>query len=309
MDVRILDLDGSVAEQPTLKAGASAVVDLRDWGPRIRLACGWRSFKDFEQVLGQRIGHRPNTDPAVTFVGSGDFHHVTLALLRRVERPVNLLVLDNHPDWMSGVPFLHCGTWLRHAARLPQVNRVFHVGGDVDFDNAYRWLAPWAELRAHKLIVFPAVRRFAGPRWSRLRQNVLKPAGEENLDVARLTRLLLPWGRSLLRHPLYVSIDWDVLRGDEAVVNWDSGHLVANDVFEVLRAFVAFSGSLLGIDVVGDWSTVRVEGLLRQVLCWMEHPRVAPDQRHAQAQNERLNLALVEFLNRCNLSPVHQAVI
>ena len=91
-------------------------------------------------------------EPTLTFYGSGDFHHVSLALVRRRRAPFNLLVLDNHPDWMRGVPFLHCGTWLYHAARLPQVRRIFHVGGDVDFDNVYRWLAPWPLLHAGKIV-------------------------------------------------------------------------------------------------------------------------------------------------------------
>ena len=61
--------------------------------------------------------------------------------------PFNLLVLDKHPDWMRGIPFLHCGTWLHHALQLPTLNRVIHCGGDLDFDNAYRWLAPWREIK------------------------------------------------------------------------------------------------------------------------------------------------------------------
>src|SRR5262249_35571478 len=102
----------------------------------------------------------PSRDPAVTLYGSGDFHHVTLALLARVDRPFNLLVLDNHPDWMRAIPFLHCGTWLRHALRLPNLRRVFHCGGETDFDNGYRRLAPWAEIASGRVVVLPARRRF-----------------------------------------------------------------------------------------------------------------------------------------------------
>src|SRR5262249_45277918 len=140
MTVRILDLDGAVVAQPQVRAQTSCVLPLRHWGPRLRLACSFADFATFERDLARLLGGTHDRRAAVSFVGSGDFHHVSLALLRRQSRPFNLLVLDNHPDWMRRVPLLHCGTWLAHAARLPSVRRIFHVGGEVDFDNAYRWL-------------------------------------------------------------------------------------------------------------------------------------------------------------------------
>ena len=137
---RILDLDGSLAPQADLFAMAPTEwIAAEGWGPRIRLACPFGQFDRFSGSLGDALSA---DDPYVTFYGSGDFHHVTLALLRRIREPFNLLVLDKHPDWMRGIPFLHCGTWLRHALRLPHLRRVFHCGGETDFDNAYRWLPP-----------------------------------------------------------------------------------------------------------------------------------------------------------------------
>src|SRR5436305_11448995 len=153
MPVRILDLDGGLLRQRRLCRLAGRCLDLAGWGPRLRLACSWASFERFECALARLLGGTRDVGPQVTFVGSGDFHHVSLALVRRLARPCNLLVLDNHPDWMRGVPVLHCGTWLRHAARLPQVARVYHVGGEVDFDNGYRWMAPWPDLYSGKITV------------------------------------------------------------------------------------------------------------------------------------------------------------
>src|SRR5262249_4442998 len=141
MHFRILDLDGSVAQQRNLlNRYRPEVVQAHEWGPKIRLGCRFGRFRRFEQDLASQAGGAEDIPGLVTLCGSGDFHHVSLALLRRLPGPFNLLVLDNHPDWMRGVPFLHCGTWVYHAARLPQVRRVFHVGGDVDFDNYYRWM-------------------------------------------------------------------------------------------------------------------------------------------------------------------------
>jgi hypothetical protein len=292
MQVRILDLDGSVARQSRLVIESAAeVAPLQDWGPRLRMACSFGRYRHFEQSLGACLG----PDPAITFYGSGDFHHVSLALVRRITTPFNLLVLDKHPDWMCGIPFLHCGTWLRHAARLPMLRRVFHVGGDLDFDNAWRWLAPSADLRRGKVVVFPAVRRFARGPWRRV-PNVPVRADGEPVTRESVGRLLRPFAESLARVPLYVSLDKDVLTAEDAIVNWDSGHLRLAEVTEVLAAFVAAAGNVSGVDVLGDWSPVRLGGALRRVLHWTEHPPLAVDPAEADRINERTNLVLFQSL-------------
>jgi len=187
MNLRVLDLDGSIPLQDELTAcHRPALIPLRPWGPCIRLACGFGQFRQFEHALAEALGSASDEPGTVTWYGSGDFHHVSLALLRRQPRPFNLLVLDNHPDWMRGVPLLHCGTWLAHAGRLPALHRVFHVGGEVDFDNYYRWMAPWRWLREGKITVLPALRRFRRGRWAQVASRPLReqtsPLSPEHLD-------------------------------------------------------------------------------------------------------------------------------
>src|SRR5205085_9572610 len=108
------------------------------------------------------------------------------------------------------------------ALRLPLLRRVFHAGGDLDFDNAYRWLAPWPELHSGRVTVFPAVRQFARGRWSAVPHEPLRPFPETPVDAERLAGLLAPYRADLAGVPLYVSIDKDVLGPADAVVNWDS---------------------------------------------------------------------------------------
>src|SRR5438874_9136668 len=110
MEIRVLDLDGAVASQTEFVECASSLITACKWGPRIRIACSFDSFRRFENALSEKLAYERNHDPALTFFGSGDFHHISLALLRRQAAPFNLVVIDNHPDWMRAVPFLHCGT-------------------------------------------------------------------------------------------------------------------------------------------------------------------------------------------------------
>ncbi len=294
MRLRVLDLDGGVIAQTGLTdARRPDVVPLRDWGPRLRLACRFASFRRFEQDLGRRLG----PEPALTFLGSGDFHHVSLALVRRVTTPFNLLVVDKHPDWMRRIPFLHCGTWLYHAARLPRIQRIYHVGGELDFDNAFRLLAPWDELRRGKIVVIPAVRRFTKGDWPRVRHEPLRAEPTEPVTAERAAELLRPFLADLGRWPLYVSLDKDVMTRDDAAVNWDSGHLRLPEVVTVLNAFLAAArGNVAGMDVVGDWSPVRLDGGLRRFLHWTEHPSLSVDAAEAHGLNETTNLALLRSL-------------
>jgi hypothetical protein len=300
MDVRILDLDGSLLSQTALQARYQPViVPSREWGPAIRMACSFNRFHRFERQLAALFGSATDSAPVVTLYGSGDFHHVSLALLRRQVKPFNLLILDNHPDWMRGVPFLHCGTWVDHACRLPLLHRVFHVGGEVDFDNYYRWVAPWDALRSGRITVFPALRRFQRGPWSAIVHSPLRAEGQESLCPDHLDRLLRPFRAELLSRPLYISVDKDALRQTEAVVNWDSGHLTLGEAQTVLRGFLqAAGGRLAGMDILGDWSPVRMRGALRRLLHLTEHPALTVDPGGASRHNERTNVALLETVRR-----------
>jgi hypothetical protein len=292
-EVHVLDLDGSLTRQSDLFAEPAAQwTSARLWGPQVRLACSFARFERFQHWL-RELPWPPA--PCVTCYGSGDFHHVTLALLGRIAQPFNLLVLDKHPDWMRGIPFLHCGTWLRHALRLPQINRVFHCGGDLDFDNAYRWLAPWRDIQSRRIVVMPARRRFLRGQWAGIDVQPLLKDGALLGDI--LNNVLAPFREELGRLPLYISIDKDVLSAEDAAVNWDSGLLRLADARTILEAFLeAARGQLLGADLLGDWSPIELGHWLNRVCDRLDHPSPAHDLDEAARRNQRANKVLLETL-------------
>jgi hypothetical protein len=303
MRTRVLDLDGSILSQrKLLKLYRPDVFSLQGWGPRIRLGCRRHRFERFERTLAKKLGGRIDTEPHVNFYGSGDFHHVSLALIRRQARPINLLVIDNHPDWMGRIPFLHCGTWLYHAAKLPQVKQIFHIGGDVDFDNYFHWLAPWKAIESGKIVVLPGIRRFRGWRWAKVGNDPLlwksQTAAPFSLPPGRLKEFLRPYQRELGSRTLYISLDKDVMAAQWASVNWDSGHLTVLQTRAVLEAFLmAADGIVAGIDVVGDWSPVRLQGIFRRFLHFTEHPSLRIESFAATRVNEQTNLSLLESVD------------
>jgi hypothetical protein len=309
----VLDLDGSVAAQHFWSDTPPPTLDLRTWGPKIRLCCGMGTFLNFQRDLDAALSdltapppspfsaRRPSLaaasgKPNLTFYGSGDFHHVSLALCRRVRGPFNLLVIDKHPDCMRRLPFLHCGNWLWHACRLPNLQKVFHVGGDMDFDNGWRRLLPWREIRAGKIVVFPARRTFEAGQWKRVAHQPLRAEGQTAATPQRVSELLRPHLADLAKCPLYISLDKDSMTASQAVVNWDSSCLSLAEILAVLDNFVASAPSLVGMDVVGDWSSPRIDGMLRRALAAIEHPHDKVDPAAAQAVNEATNRILLEHL-------------
>ena len=82
----VLDFDGSVA--PLEEA---ETIGLRGREEEIRFACRRRALHSLPAPGDARLA----------FLGSGDFHHVTYALLARLRRPVQ--VLDGNYDVMGGI--------------------------------------------------------------------------------------------------------------------------------------------------------------------------------------------------------------
>src|SRR6185436_2819734 len=124
----VLDFDGSV------RAPAGSITwHLEEGQEGIRFGCSRARLHGLDARLPRNL---PIANQ-VTFLGSGDFHHVSALLVARALRlwkPLEVVVLDNHPDNMR-YPFgIHCGSWVRHVAAMPGVEHVHVLGitsGDV----------------------------------------------------------------------------------------------------------------------------------------------------------------------------------
>jgi hypothetical protein len=70
-------------------------------------------------------------------------------------------------------------------------------------------------------------------------------------------------------------------------------------VQSVLTAFLgAAGGQLAGMDVVGDWSPVQVQGGLRRLMHVIMHPPLRIDPASARRQNVQINLALLDLVSK-----------
>ena len=115
----------------------------------------------------------------VTFFGSNDFHHVSLALIRRLRQPINTVLFDVHPDYLFNPFGHHCGCWYNLVTSLPTVHQgffpsfflsfsllithtwtAFHFGGGSgEFEDPLLLeMTPWHHILSGKMRIFPTSR-------------------------------------------------------------------------------------------------------------------------------------------------------
>ena len=278
----ILDFDRSV-----LPLRDSLSIDLSGWQPTLRYGCTLRDFRRFETFVAKSEVPRAR----VTLLGSGDFHHVTYALVRRLEHagPFQVVVFDNHPDNTRYPWGIHCGSWVHHVCRLPFVSRVTVVGiTSEDVGPRHVWENHLLPLYRGKLeyLCFAEGRRVGG---FRVPGFVDFSAERPRLAEALRERIAAEHAR------IYLTIDKDVLAPSTIRTNWDQGTLREE---ELLGAVRALAPNVFAADVTGEISFFRYESWWKRRLARLDGQSLEPPADLAalheahRTLNERLLAAL-----------------
>ena len=254
-----------------------STLDFRDWGPKLRYFAGAATLAEFDYQL-------PRSLPRFVLYGSGDFHHLTALWLRRAlstmdgGAEIHLVSFDNHPDWDVRPPRWSCGSWINRAMDLPAVRQANVWGcGNFELKAPDRWFANRAALRDGHLIVHPWAERYGATVQSRF-----ECMSRDNWRY-RFER----FASGLARANVYVTVDLDCLRTEEAATNWESGLFTAADVAWAMSELKARS-IIVGGDVCGAFSPPRCSGLFRRLSAWWDHPKTALPNA---AEGRRVNLA------------------
>lgn len=277
MRVRILDLDGSLPLQAPIAgriaSGSADYVDLRAMGPKLRL---WASQASFD-AFAARLADLPEDDqPTLTFIGSGDYHHLTAALVSRARGPLTVIHFDNHPDWAWTLQRRHCGSWVNEALALAQVRRVVTMGPcSHDLDRPDRTGANLEALSAGRLEIFPwrhAPSAVGVPMRSGAGHAV--SAGQicwRNLADECWEAFLEGLAAQLPTERVWITIDKDVLPATAAVTNWDQGEMPLDHVIAAIR-FFASRFDIAGADICGDFAPVDYRNPLKRLEAWLDQP-------------------------------------
>lgn len=297
MRLQILDLDGSVAAQPSLREAAPwtsvNTLALRDLGPQLRL---WSRNATMARAR-QRIASAAHVESTLSMLGSGDYHHLAVLLMEQAREPITIVHIDNHPDWVRLAPRWHCGAWVNQALRLAQVAKVITIGPCSD--DLVRPDLKGGNLPAlgeGRIALFPW--RHAPSRiWRQVADGPGHHYENGYLIWRNLAELGVEQGLNVIislieTEAVWLSIDKDVLPESEALTNWDQGQMPLKAVIQVIAA-VGASKRIVGADICGEFSRAGHGNLFKRWEALMDQPQhVAPDTQ-LLARNEQTNRELL----------------
>jgi len=277
----VLDIDHSVGPLPQ-----RLVLPLEHWQESIRFGCSLATMQRFRTMLDELLPEHYGT----VFMGSGDFHHLSWPLIERLQtdRPIQVVVLDNHPDNMR-FPFgVHCGSWVRRVAMLPSISHV-HVLGitSADIGAGHAWENYLTPLKKGKLTYWNIG---VDTGWSR-RLGLDKAFRGFDTPEAMVDAFVELQRTQTL--PSYLSIDKDAFAPNVAHTNWDQGKLQVDHSLAIIDSL---RNGLVGSDINGEVSHYRYKAWWKRQLSAMDdQPEIDPAMlADWQAQQHALNLQLLD---------------
>ncbi|QSX06342.1 arginase family protein [Sedimentibacter sp. zth1] len=218
-DILLFDFDGVYQKQDFYKKNE------HEWVFKNRLT-GSNAYCD--QIASHNIRKKLKNIylPNISFIGSGNYHYISLFLTEKLTQNFTLVLFDNHSDMQKTVfeDLLSCGSWLRCAFENEKyLKQIVLVGTS-------RISLKTLDARfKEKVTVFPNDIIFKQNSW--------------------YTEL-----RDVIKYPVYISVDKDVFCEDVAKTNWDQGQM---HMYEFVKAveYIIIKHKIIGMDVCGEYLT------------------------------------------------------
>lgn len=248
-----LNLDDAWRDEPL----RIPVLDARAWGPQLRFSAPSRLIDNFFREYEGRLA------PFLIY-GSGDFHHLSALWIRRVAEAVVVVSFDNHPDWDVRPPKWCCGGWVNRALELSHVQKI-SIWGCGNFECWWPGKI-FGNRRAERAGVLE-VHPWADGMTARARQRggaILRENWRERFDA---------FAKDLGGATVYVTIDLDCLRAEEAITNWENGRFTIADLEWALTKLRESCRVIAG-DICGAYSKPTYARLTQRIASKFDHPRL-----------------------------------
>lgn len=302
--IRVLNFDDSVISQKALLSRhKTEIIDFKDLSSDARLWCGGKA----EKIISSRL--EKSDTHSVTFLGSGDFHHISGILLERFDMPMCVIDFDYHPDWDILPPRLGCGSWVTRA--LKKVNILKFVLAGVSSDDISEFAIQTGNLKAlkdDKLEIYPYSHGPTRVFFRNIPDNSsVKAKGNffsstlywKQLKDADLKEA---FGEILNRLPVknvYLSVDKDCLKKGYAVTNWEEGMFSLDELVTALK-LIKEKADIIGADITGEYSAIKIKNRFKRTLSYLDHPKKTLAGGHTAEEinriNERTNLKILEAI-------------
>jgi arginase family enzyme len=267
-----LNLDDAWAGEPLGPPNLDATVA----GPALRFSAPARVIEQFYEKIQDRLA------PFIVY-GSGDFHHLSALWIRRVKQPLIVISFDNHPDWDIRPPKWCCGGWVNRALELPHVQRVSVWGcGNFECWWPHQIFGNRRAERQGRLEVHPWV------------DDRPASARERRGAIMRIDwqQRFLAFVKNLGATPVYVTIDLDCLRSEDAVTNWESGRFTLDDLAWALSELRNATRIIAG-DICGAFSPPVYARRKQRFASEVDHPKLS---QPLPAEIQRVNAATLKRL-------------
>lgn len=301
MRIDILDLDGAATGSlPPDVFGSARHRDLRDLERPLRL---WARHAAMDEFRRRLEGDAAADTPVVTLLGSGDYHHLAAVLIARRSEALTVFHFDNHPDWMWLAPRYHCGSWVNRVLELSHVARVVTIGPcSDDLVRPQVKGGNVAALREGRLELYPwrhppsfVWGQFGcGPSYRQKDHHLVW----RNLADEDWPLFLDEVAARAPTEAIWLTIDKDVLRPQDAATNWDQGEMPLAALLAAIRA-IGRRRRVVGADICGDYSPPDPRhGWVKKWEMWTDHAPAptADDRLRNAAANEALILALQDVI-------------
>jgi len=304
--VYILNFDDSVIKQRQLISRYQPeIIDFKDIGPSARL---WLNKKTAGQVRRRISALDMN---AVTFLGSGDFHHISEILVSRFQEPISLIVFDFHPDWDALPPRLGCGSWITQALRSKNILKCILAGvSSADISSGGIQSGSLSLLKDNRLEIYPyqhrpslvflravpaniSLRSKRGLFYHEIYWNEMR--GKNLADL--FTSVL----KNIPTKKVYVSIDKDCLTRRYAFTNWEEGLISLPELLTML-GLIRERLDIVGLDITGDYSEISIPSRLKALVSRLDHPKEdsvsSLPASLVSATNEATNLEILQSIKQ-----------
>jgi arginase family enzyme len=303
--IRILNFDDSITKQKNLLSQyENQVLDLKDLGMQAR--CWVNS--NIRSVIQKRIQNSPKN--SITFLGSGDFHHVTELLLAQFDEPLSVITFDFHPDWDTLPPRFGCGSWVNEVLKRKNIAKFILLGvSSADISSFNIQSGNLSSLKDDRVEIYPYSHHPSLIFLKKIPENVSVKTGKrlffnriywDELKNKNLEDFFQNLLKRMPTRKVYVSIDKDCLSNDYALTNWEEGKFSLEEILRLLK-LIKQNLDIAGLDITGDYSPIAVKGIFKKITSHLDHPKdikanTLPES-FITALNEETNLKILKLLN------------
>ncbi|MFZ2357521.1 MAG: hypothetical protein WAW67_06860 [Candidatus Omnitrophota bacterium] len=303
--VRILNFDDSILKQKNLLSRyKTEVIDLKGLAPQARYFLNAK----IRSLIERRI--KSSAKDSITFLGSGDFHHISEILISQFNEPISCISFDFHPDWEIVPPRFGCGSWVSEVLRRKNILKFILVGASSnDLDSFNIQNGNLDSLKDDRVEIYPYAHQASLTFFKKVPRNVsigvldgvlFERIYWHELKDRNLNEFFPGILRRIPQKKVYISIDKDCLKNDFSLTNWEEGMFSLDELLLMLK-LIKDNMDIVGVDITGDYSPIVVEGLFKKAASYFDHPKklkakILPEAT-VTAINEDTNLKILQLFN------------